>query len=198
MSVSAILLAAGMSTRMQPLSHKAFIHWQGKTLLEHQITALQQSSVSEIIIVVGYNAHLFTQITNKYEVITIYNENYKTGKCSSIIKGLHSINKSSNYILIAAIDQPVESAIINKLIQSLQNSNSLIAMPVYKEKRGHPILLSTKIYSDLLTIKEDTFGIRNIIQKYENHILEVSTNNPVISLNINTPENYLNAIKILK
>lgn len=195
MGVSAILLSAGKSERMLPLPHKGLVNWQGITLFQYQIQSLLNSEISEMIIVLGYQAKKFLPLASQYPIRPVFNESYESGKCSSIIKGLQSIDPASDYILITAVDQPTAPSIINELIQSLKTSNALIAIPAFNGKRGHPILFSKKLYDELLFIQEESFGLRNIIRKYEKHILEVQMDNPLISLNINTPENYQNAIK---
>ncbi|MEH7124892.1 nucleotidyltransferase family protein [Bacillus sp. JJ1503] len=196
MKVSAILLSAGLSSRMRPLPHKGLLQWKGKTLIEHQIQMLLNSNLSETIVVVGHEAEKFFPITNLYPVKTVYNENFRQGKCSSIIKGLQSIDRDSDMILISAVDQPIDNTVINQLIQSLQDSNCLIAIPLNNGKRGHPILFSKNIIHALLSIREETQGLRNIIRKYEDQIVESVIENTLISQNINTPMDYRISLKI--
>ena len=45
-----------------------------------------------------------------------------------------------NNILIAALDQPLETETNNSLSETLASSDHLIAVPVFLEKRGHPVL----------------------------------------------------------
>lgn len=186
---SAILLAAGQSTRMGGL--KGLLPWGEKTLFEHQLLTLLHSPIDDIVVVVGYQAEQFIQIAKHYPVRIIQNKNCHLGKCSSIITGLHSIQKRSEMILISAIDQPTETEVIQQLILSLLDYP--IAIPILQGKRGHPILFSTKVMNDLLTITEETKGLRNVIQKYQNQLVEVSVNTPHIHLNLNTPKDYLEA-----
>ena len=187
---SAILLAAGQSTRMGGL--KGLLTWGEKTLFEHQLITLLHSPIDDIVVVVGYQAEQFIKIAQHYPVRIIYNKNYLLGKCSSIISGLHAIQKRSEMILISTIDQPTETKIIQQLILSLLDYP--IAIPILHGKRGHPILFSPKVMNDLLTITEETKGLRNVIQKYQNQLVEVSVHTPLIQLNLNSPKDYLEAI----
>ena len=55
----AILLAAGMGTRLRPLTldtPKSLIEVNGRPLLERQIEFLRERGVEEIIVVTGYLA----------------------------------------------------------------------------------------------------------------------------------------------
>lgn len=194
MKVSAILLSAGHSLRMEPLGHKGLLPWGGKTLFEYQLEMLKRASLSETIAVIGYKADIFLQLSKPYAVKVIHNNDFHKGKCSSILIGLEAIHPTSEHILITAVDQPTHPAIINLLVQSLQDTACPIAIPTYKGKRGHPILFSSRIKEDLLTIQEKTEGLRHIIRKYENQILEVDIDHPFIKLNLNTPNDYQYAL----
>ena len=58
----AILLAAGMGTRLRPLTldtPKSLIEVNGRPLLERQIEFLRERGVEEIIVVTGYLAEKF-------------------------------------------------------------------------------------------------------------------------------------------
>ncbi|MBU8878569.1 nucleotidyltransferase family protein [Bacillus sp. FJAT-29790] len=193
MGATAILLAAGQSTRMGCL--KGMLPWHEKTLFEHQLIALEKSTLSEIIVVLGYEAERFLKIVNNYSVKAVYNKNYHIGKVSSILTGLNAVGDVSESILILAVDQPTETEIINNLVEIQTNSNCPIAVPVYDGKRGHPVVFSRSIINDLLAIKEETKGLRTIFQKYEKKVIEAPINNPLIRLNLNTIEDYQNAVK---
>jgi CTP:phosphocholine cytidylyltransferase-like protein len=75
----AILLAAGMGTRLRPLTlttPKSLIKVKGKPMIEKQIEYLKEISVDEIIIVVGYLKEKFEYLKEKYGVTLIHNDKY--------------------------------------------------------------------------------------------------------------------------
>jgi choline kinase len=62
--VKAVILAAGSSTRLYPLTHnvpKCLLEIAGKTLLAHQLAALAACNVDEVVLVVGYLADVIRQ-----------------------------------------------------------------------------------------------------------------------------------------
>ncbi|MEH7120962.1 NTP transferase domain-containing protein [Neobacillus vireti] len=76
----AILLAAGMGTRLRPLTlttPKSLTVVNGKPMLERQIEYLQEIGVDEIIVVTGYLAEKFAYLKNKYGVKLIHNDMYE-------------------------------------------------------------------------------------------------------------------------
>lgn len=193
MGSTAILLAAGESTRMGTL--KGLLPWEGKTLFEHQLLELEKSLIDEIVVVVGYQAEHFTKITKNQPIKTVYNQHFQSGKCSSILAGLLAMESGSEAIVIIAVDQPTSFKVINRLLESFSNSKDKIAVPFFNGKRGHPVLFSCSIIDDLLSIKEETMGIRSIFQKYKHSICDVPISDYLIQFNLNTPEEYETALR---
>lgn len=75
----AILMAAGMGTRLRPLTEKtpkSLIEVNGMPLLERQIINLKEIGVEEIVVVTGYLHEKFDDIVKKYNLIKLYNEKY--------------------------------------------------------------------------------------------------------------------------
>lgn len=75
----AIILAAGMGTRLRPITletPKSLIVINKKPLLERQIEFLKEKGIDDIIIVTGYLSHKFEYLKEKYKVKLIYNDKY--------------------------------------------------------------------------------------------------------------------------
>ncbi|WP_294155524.1 sugar phosphate nucleotidyltransferase [uncultured Clostridium sp.] len=75
----AILMAAGMGTRLRPLTKntpKSLIEVNGMPLLERQIINLREIGVEEIIVLTGYLHEKFDDIVKKYNLIKVVNDKY--------------------------------------------------------------------------------------------------------------------------
>ena len=75
----AILLAAGMGTRLRPLTidtPKPLIKINNESIIERQIKALNEIGINEIIIVTGYLNEKFEFLEEKYGVKLIHNDKY--------------------------------------------------------------------------------------------------------------------------
>lgn len=75
----AILLAAGMGTRLRPLTldtPKSLIEVNKKPLLERQVEFLKEKGINEIIVVTGYLNEKFEYLKEKYGVKLVYNDKY--------------------------------------------------------------------------------------------------------------------------
>lgn len=193
MTHTAILLAAGKSCRMGTL--KGLLPWNGTTLFEHQLNTLRKSVFTDIVVVLGYEADTFHSIGKKYSANMIINEHFQDGKCSSIIAGVKAADALSDTILITSVDQPLHTEVINKLAGDFRKTRCLIAVPSCQGKRGHPILFSSRLRNELLSIKEENMGLRHVIQQHKQFLLEVPVENEQIHLNLNRQEDYKIAVK---
>ncbi|GAA0076912.1 CTP--phosphocholine cytidylyltransferase [Clostridium sp. CTA-5] len=75
----AILVAAGMGTRLRPLTNttpKSLIEVNGVSLLERQIINLREIGIEEIIVLTGYLHEKFDDLVEKYNLIKVYNDKF--------------------------------------------------------------------------------------------------------------------------
>jgi len=82
----AIIMAAGIGSRMQPVTlstPKPMIEVKGKRMIDSVIDALHQNSITEIYVVVGYLKEKFAPLTQKYEGVTLI-ENPYYDTCNNI------------------------------------------------------------------------------------------------------------------
>lgn len=77
--MKAILLAAGMGTRLRPITYetpKSLIRIMDEPLIERQIRFLQEVGVQEIVILTGYLSEKFHYLKEKYGVTLVNNDKY--------------------------------------------------------------------------------------------------------------------------
>ena len=77
--MNAIILAAGMGTRLRPLTDntpKSLIEVNGQPIIERQIEYLQAIGIDEITVVTGYLHEQFDYLIDKYGVELLYNDKY--------------------------------------------------------------------------------------------------------------------------
>lgn len=188
--IAAILLAAGQSSRMG--FPKGLLEWKGMPLLPYQIQQIQRSIIDQLIVVLGDHYDVY------YPLITlegpldkmVHNEQWKEGKSTSIRKGLAHIHESAQAILFINIDQPISHIIIKKLIGSFLEHGKGIYIPVHQSKRGHPILISSEYKHELMKIKEETQGLKHILQNHSADVYPIEVDEPSILYNFNSLSDY--------
>ena len=185
--ISAILLAAGESTRMGRL--KALLPWQGLTLVEYQVQSLQGAGVAEVVVVVGHRGdEVEAPLKAMPWVTTVANPDYKHGKTTSIKVGLRNISSSTRGVLVLAVDQPRTAHIIECVLKAHVDQGALITCPVHRGHRGHPIIFSSNLLPDLLAITEEEQGLREVTHRYRDDIYQVEVDSPIVTLDVNSPE----------
>ncbi len=186
--ISAILLAAGESTRMGRL--KALLDWQGTTLLEWQVQTLLRAGASDVIVVLGHRPEEVGQYARGHHVRTVVNSQYKQGKTTSIKTGLKALSTKAKSILLLAVDQPRPLAIVKQVIQEHMAGNSLITAPRYQGHGGHPLALDISLKPELEAITEEKQGIREVMDGHRSEIRWIDVDTPIVRLDLNTPQDY--------
>ena len=197
--ISAILLAAGESSRMKG-KNKLTIDIDGVPLIKYAVKNILGSGVDEVIIVLGHEKSIIENIIKKNKKIKfIYNESYKNGMASSIKKGLSSISKNAEAFFICLGDMPdVNQNIYNKLMKARYNYNKKLApekkkeiiIPTFEEKDGNPILFSRFMKEKIMNISGDV-GAKEILDTNKNKILYVPFKNSGITLDFDTEEDFI-------
>ncbi|MEH7225020.1 sugar phosphate nucleotidyltransferase [Bacillus sp. JJ1566] len=75
----AIILAAGMGTRLRPLTThtpKSLVEVGGEPMAERQIRFLHEKGIKDIVVVTGYLHEKFNYLEEKYGVKLIHNDKY--------------------------------------------------------------------------------------------------------------------------
>ncbi len=186
--ISAILLAAGESKRMgQP---KLLLPFGNGTILEQTVDNLLNSRLNEVIVVVGHKAQEITERLANRPVKIVLNPVYHEGMGSSIAKGLSLVDDSYRAVMIVLADQPlIDSETINILIEAFLSHGKGIVVPVYRSRRGHPVIFATKYRKRLQALVGDVGGSQ-IIEEHETDTFEVTINSESINIDIDTINDY--------
>ena len=190
----AILLAAGESRRMGQL--KALLPWQGTSLLAHQVGALLEAGAGRVIVVLGHRAEeLKSRLEGQSKVTGVVNPDYLQGKTTSIKAGVKAAAQYDlDSLLILNVDQPRTADTIRQLLHQHRASSALITIPTHQGKGGHPIILDGSLVDDLLSIQEETLGLKAVIERRQDHVQRVEVEDPEVLWDLNTPEQYQAAI----
>ncbi|HUE75210.1 MAG TPA: nucleotidyltransferase family protein [Chloroflexota bacterium] len=192
-AIVAILLAAGESTRMGQL--KALLPWGGTTLFEYQIGELHRSLVSETIVVLGHGAEQLDPLARPGRTRVIVNPNYRWGRSSSIRVGLQAIADEPAAIVVTSVDQPRPAAVIDSLVRDHLRRNGLITRPVYRAQHGHPPVFSGRLLPELRRVTEEKSGLKEVLQKHQSQVYDLDLDDPVVLLNLNSPQDYEAALR---
>lgn len=181
-NIAAIVLAAGRSTRMGA-TNKLLAKFKGKTLLQHVLSNLQQSMISEIIVITGHEAEIVKNSINKFDVQCIENDQYNQGLSTSIKLGVENLTEHAEVVLICHGDMPfVSASIINQIITAYID-NAQIVLPVYLGQKGNPLLWPKRYFRNLIQLSGDV-GAKQILKEYKDEVIHLDVDNVGILLDI--------------
>lgn len=194
-----LILAAGESTRMG--RDKALLPWPpvlnalapGDTFLSAAIK-LFFPYVDVVLVVVGKNEGALTPIVYANGASLVVNPDPERGQFSSLQAGLQEVlNRGSDKAMITLVDRPpVHIETIQQLEAAFAKAiakRKWAVIPEYNGKHGHPILIGREMISEFLKVPE-TSNAREVERAHLNDIEYVPVDDPLIALNIDTPEQY--------
>lgn len=188
----AIVLAAGESKRMG--SPKMLLPFKGLTMIENVIANVLDSKIKNIMVVLGADREPIIKLIRTKAVNYCYNENYKDGMLSSVVCGFRNIPISHSAVLVFQGDQPlITPKVINSVIEFYISSGKGIVIPVYKSKRGHPILIDRKYRNEIQKLSPDE-GLRSLALKFSDDVSEVNTDQAGILRDFDTYDEYKKGI----
>ena len=200
----AIIPAAGQSKRMG--AKKPLLPYAGQTLINHIIAqlrpALDQIYVvandPEIAAALRVGMGVPPMITGEAPVpLLIQNPNPDGDMLSSIRCALRAIPTGCTEILVAPADHPgITGALITQMLQAFTNQTHTIIVPTHAGQRGHPLLFSAQYRNEILTSFEGQ-GLRALLQAHPHEVLELETDDPAITQDLDHPEDYRRALERL-
>ena len=195
--ISAILLAAGESTRMGRL--KALLPWQDLTLVEYQVQSLQRAGVAEVVLVVGHRGdEVEAPVKGMPGVKAVANPDYRQGKATSVKTGLRHLSSSIQGILVLAVDQPRPPHILESLIKAHLERGALITCPVYRGHTGHPLIFASGLLPEMLAITEEGQGLREVTHRHSGETYRMEVDTPIVTVDVNSPEDLQEAQRLFE
>jgi molybdenum cofactor cytidylyltransferase len=187
-----LILAAGFSRRMgKPKFMLPFDH--SKTFYEKIIERYMDIGFTQIVFVANKADYHYIKYNNPNVKIVI-NEFPEKGRFYSIIAGLKGHDDVSD-TFIHNVDNPF---VIDNVLREMSDAikKTCYAVPVYKGKGGHPVLLSAEIVQDIIYLPSCNYNLKEFLKKYNR--INVNTDRREVLININTPADFQRLSKELQ
>jgi molybdenum cofactor cytidylyltransferase len=200
-TIAAILLAAGESTRMGRL--KQLLPWAGTPLIAWQVGQLREAGADQIVVVLGHEAEQVRGAVPA-EARVVLNAAYRQGRATSLRAGAEALAGNAGgggdmggrspseveAVLILSADQPRPAWLTRALIERWRADRPLVVSPRFERGYGHPILLDGSLLPELREVSDETLGLRGVIDRHIAQARSVSVGNQSLDVDLNTPGDY--------
>jgi molybdate transport repressor ModE-like protein len=185
MQVGALIVAAGMSSRMGQF--KPMLNIGSISVAQRVIATLSQAGVSKIVMVTGYNATMLERHLAGNGIIFLRNEDYETTQMFDSVKiGLRYLQDKCDEILFTPVDVPLFTA---KTVAAILDSGAPLAAPMCQGKQGHPILIANTLIPEILNDCGE-MGLKGAMDRCSVPLLRVEVEDPGTIHDADTPEDF--------
>jgi molybdenum cofactor cytidylyltransferase len=187
--IVAVILSAGESSRMG--KPKALLPVEGQTFIEKIVTVFRMTQVEKIMVVLGRHVEEIRPKLTQLPVQVVVNEDYRKGQLSSLQAAIRALEgENVDAILVHLVDHPfLDSGLVDQMIRRFRETNKLIVVPRYQDRRGHPVLFSSKLFPELLAASLDV-GAKEVVRAHTSDTLEIETAAAGVMIDIDTPDEY--------
>ncbi len=188
--IGAIVLAAGLSTRMG--FPKVLMPWGSRSIVSHIVATLLTSSIDPVFVVAGgVFQEIESELTGEKVCRVVYNPHYQNGEMIVSLKtGLRLLAEDVHAVFVVLGDQPqIETNIVIQIAEEYRRNQHKIIIPSHQMKRGHPWLLSRDLFEDMLSAPDDQ-KLNEFHKSHTNDIFHLPVDSACILQDLDTPEDY--------
>ncbi len=171
MKISAIILAAGQSTRFAD-GHKLLASHDGLPLIRRVATEVAAAPCDDIVLITAAGGDAVVAAAGAGRWRNVIAHDAHRGLSASIQAGIHALSSDCNGALIVLADMPlVTSAMIGRLCAAFRAADGKkIVFPQRPDGRqGHPVLWPRTMFPDLMQLSGDGGGKDLIAAHRERH-----------------------------
>lgn len=183
-----IVLAAGASSRMGKA--KQLLELNGQPLVSRMCSLAKVAGFDAVLVVTGARHKRIEDAIPPF-AYTTFNPGWASGMGGSVYSGLSWAVKRFPLLSHAGFiltDQPfLSSSLLQRLLNTIKDSNAPGAAAFYKGGLGVPAVFSATLFPELLALKGEK-GAKAVLQKYRNALLAIPF--PKGDFDLDVPEDW--------
>ena len=178
-AISALVLAAGQSSRMAPRHKLLERDAAGVPMVARVVDNLLASRARPIRVVVGHRADEVMAALEGRAVSFVRAADYVEGLSASLRAGLANVTERA--VLVALGDMPlVGGAAMNRLIDAYDpDEGRLIVVPTHDGQWGNPVVWDGRYIPAMMALTGDA-GARKLLRQHEDALVEVPLDDSVL------------------
>jgi len=158
--VAAVVLAAGQGLRFG--SQKLLAPLGDRPLLQHALDAVNRSSLSPIVLVLGADADAIASGVRLGRARLVRNPDHATGQASSLKLGLRSLDTSDAAVVVLGDQPKVSPALLDAVVAAQRSSGAPAVVCAQDGRRSPPTLLHRDLWREVDRLRGDT-GAREVL-----------------------------------
>ena len=185
MQIGAVIVAAGMSSRMGDF--KPMLNIGSISIAQRIVATFHQAGVTKIAVVTGYNAPLLERHLSNSGLVFLRNEDYASTQMFDSAKiGLAYLRDKCERILFTPVDIPLFTAMT---VTELIESGAELCCPVCEGRTGHPLLIASSLVDAILADSGEG-GLQGAIARCGAEMLQIPVEDPGVLHDADTPADY--------
>jgi CTP:molybdopterin cytidylyltransferase MocA len=185
MKLAAIILAAGLSSRMGDF--KPLLDLGDQSLLGHCATLFRQVKVEPILVVTGHRHMEVEAEARRLNLLCIHNPDHAKGMYSSIRVAVQGLPEVDGFFLLPVDIPLVRPATIAALTAAFDGET--VVIPHFRSTPGHPPLLPAGLIPDILAY-DGQGGLRGLLQKRSTEVQVLQVWDKGVLLDADTPKDF--------
>ncbi|MBY0497339.1 MAG: nucleotidyltransferase family protein [Cyanobacteria bacterium] len=191
--ISAIVLAAGASSRMGQAKAALPFGQTGETVVARIVRTLLEGGAPQVVVVAGAHIDAVRAAMSPHEsrARLIEHPGWQKGQLSSLLAGLDAIDDPQlEAALVTLVDVPlVRSATVAGVIGMWRRTRAPIVRPADGTRHGHPVMFDRSVFGDLRAADPDT-GAKAVFAIHRDRIVNVQVQDAGAFEDMDTPEDY--------
>ena len=198
--ISAIVLAAGASTRMGQAKAALPLGQTGETVLSRVVKTMLEGGAPNVVVVAGAHVDAVRgamPVTPRARLIE--HAGWQNGQLSSLVAGLAAIDDPLlEAALVTLVDVPlVRSSTVAEVIAAWRRTRAPIVRPARVstslgaggEQHGHPVMFDRSVFADLRSA-DPNIGAKAVFALHRDRIVNVPVEDAGAFEDIDTPADY--------
>ena len=190
LTVSAVILAAGRSSRMGGEA-KLLLDAGGMPMIRRTVRNALAVAPVETVVVTGHGAEAIEAALAGLPVRFVRNPRHEEGQPTSVAVGVGALRDFAAAVIVMLGDQPlVTPADLDALIAAYRSlERGSILVPHHKGRRGNPIVFAAR-HIPAVVSGGVNIGCRKLIETHGEDVARVEFDSDAFVLDCDTPEDY--------
>jgi len=185
--VAALVLAAGLSSRMAPRNKLLVADRSGRAMVARVAQAAMASRADPVIAVTGHQAEAVAASLHGLRLQLVHAPDYAQGMSASLKAGIAALPDDIEGVLVCLGDMPlVTSGLLDSLIAAFEAAaRPAIILPLCAGQRGNPLLWDRAFFPAFAGLAGD-HGARPLLQRFAGHLVGIETGDAAVLRDFDT------------